>query len=149
MELSELVTYNGKIYTVDDRTGIVFEIAGGQAVPWVILGDGNGRESGGISLLTNLNCRIDFHLMLIGFKGEWMTVKNDKLYVGGHGKESIARDGITVLNKNYQWVKIITKEVNMLRIVNINCNMNDHDQARMILRCVVNKHLHGYRPAIQ
>lgn len=51
MELSELVTYNGKIYTVDDRTGIVFEIDGGKAIPWVLLTDGNGREQGGIYTL--------------------------------------------------------------------------------------------------
>lgn len=91
MELSELVTYNGKLYTVDDRTGIVFEIDGGKAIPWVILTDGNGREEG-------------------GFKGEWMTVKDDKLYVGGHGRETVARDGMSIVNKNYQWVKIMTKE---------------------------------------
>ena len=40
-----------------------------------------------------------------------MTMKDNKLYVGGHGKESIGRDGQTILNKNYQWIKIITKEV--------------------------------------
>lgn len=40
-----------------------------------------------------------------------MTVKDDKLYVGGHGRETIARDGISIVNKNYQWVKIMTKEV--------------------------------------
>ena len=47
MELSELVVYNGKLYTVDDRTGIVFELADGKAIPWTILADGSGRENGG------------------------------------------------------------------------------------------------------
>ena len=44
MELSELVTFNGKLYTVDDRTGFVYEIWNNQVIPWVVLTDGNGRE---------------------------------------------------------------------------------------------------------
>ena len=47
MELSELIVFNGKLYTVDDRTGIVFEIIDNKVVPWVILIDGNGKESKG------------------------------------------------------------------------------------------------------
>lgn len=70
MELSELVVFNGHLYSVDDRTGIIYEILIDQklAVPWIILSDGNGKNSAK------------------GFKGEWMTVKNKKLYVGGLGK---------------------------------------------------------------
>ena len=44
MELSELVTFNGKLYTVDDRTGFVYEIWKDSVIPWVVLTDGNGRE---------------------------------------------------------------------------------------------------------
>ncbi|XP_069174931.1 soluble calcium-activated nucleotidase 1 isoform X2 [Procambarus clarkii] len=46
MELSELIVYNGKLYAVDDRTGIIYEIDLHQhkAIPWVILPDGSGRE---------------------------------------------------------------------------------------------------------
>ena len=42
MELSELVVFNGKLYSVDDRTGVVYHIDGNKAVPWVILPDGDG-----------------------------------------------------------------------------------------------------------
>lgn len=70
MELSELIVFNGKLYTCDDRTGIIYEILLDKnvAVPWVILTDGDG---------TNPK----------GFKCEWMTIKDRKLYVGGLGKE--------------------------------------------------------------
>ena len=47
MELSELVVFNGHLYSVDDRTGVVYRIQGNQAVPWVILPDGDGLVSKG------------------------------------------------------------------------------------------------------
>ena len=47
MELSELVTFNGKLYTVDDRTGFVYEIWKNQAIPWVVLTDGDGKQMKG------------------------------------------------------------------------------------------------------
>ncbi|XP_066292137.1 soluble calcium-activated nucleotidase 1-like isoform X4 [Branchiostoma lanceolatum] len=92
MELSELCVFNGRLYSVDDRTGVVYEIVqtGDKtvAVPWVILGDGNGRS-------TNK-----------GFKGEWVAVKDDTMYVGGLGKEWTTTTGV-VLNTNPQFVKTI------------------------------------------
>ena len=48
MELSELVAFNGHLYSVDDRTGVVYRIEGNQAVPWVILTDGDGSVSKGV-----------------------------------------------------------------------------------------------------
>lgn len=47
MELSELIVFNGKLYTVDDRTGVVYEILNNKVIPWVILSDGNGKEPKG------------------------------------------------------------------------------------------------------
>lgn len=47
MELSELVAFNGKLYSIDDRTGIVYRIDGDKAVPWVILTDGDGSVAKG------------------------------------------------------------------------------------------------------
>jgi soluble calcium-activated nucleotidase 1 len=45
MELSELVTFNDKIYSFDDRTGIVYSIGEDDTVlPWIILMDGNGTS---------------------------------------------------------------------------------------------------------
>ena len=47
MELSELIVFNGKLYTCDDRTGIIYNLITSESdeispVPWVILADGNG-----------------------------------------------------------------------------------------------------------
>lgn len=47
MELSELVVFNGKLYAVDDRTGVVYQIDGTKVVPWVILSDGDGTVGKG------------------------------------------------------------------------------------------------------
>ena len=92
MELSELAVFNGNLYSVDDRTGIVYKISkssrGYKVIPWVLLVDGNGEESK-------------------GFKCEWMTVKDQHLYVGGLGKEWTTQDG-EVLNHNPMYVKRIS-----------------------------------------
>ncbi|XP_068177053.1 soluble calcium-activated nucleotidase 1b [Antennarius striatus] len=87
MELSELVVFNGHLYTVDDRTGVVYRIEGNQAVPWVILPDGNGSVPK-------------------GFKAEWLAVRDEQLYVGGLGKEWTTTSG-EVLNNNPEWVKVV------------------------------------------
>lgn len=47
MELSELVVFNGHLYTVDDHTGVVYRIQDNQVVPWIILPDGDGTVSKG------------------------------------------------------------------------------------------------------
>ncbi|KAJ8001569.1 hypothetical protein DPEC_G00170840 [Dallia pectoralis] len=87
MELSELVAFNGHLYTVDDRTGVVYRIHNQQAVPWLILPDGDGSVSK-------------------GFKAEWLAVKDERLYVGGLGKEWTTTTGEFV-NDNPQWVKVV------------------------------------------
>lgn len=87
LELSDLVMFNGKLLTVDDRTGIVYQIVKGKVIPWVILQDGDGSVSK-------------------GFKGEWMTVKENTLYVGGLGKEWTTPTG-EVVNFNPQYVKSV------------------------------------------
>nr|XP_033818354.1 soluble calcium-activated nucleotidase 1 [Geotrypetes seraphini]XP_033818355.1 soluble calcium-activated nucleotidase 1 [Geotrypetes seraphini]XP_033818356.1 soluble calcium-activated nucleotidase 1 [Geotrypetes seraphini] len=87
MELSELAVFNGKLYSVDDRTGVVYQIQENRVIPWVILTDGDGTVSK-------------------GFKAEWLAVKDEQLYVGGLGKEWTSTTG-EVLNDNPQWVKVI------------------------------------------
>lgn len=87
MELSELVVFNGNLYTVDDRTGVVYRVDGNRAVPWVILTDGDGSVEK-------------------GFKAEWLAVRDEQLYVGGLGKEWTTTSG-QVLNENPEWVKVI------------------------------------------
>ncbi|XP_054762754.1 soluble calcium-activated nucleotidase 1-like [Lytechinus pictus] len=88
MELSELITFNGKLYTVDDRTGVIYEVAGDKVYPWVILPDGDGKNTKGL-------------------KGEWMAVKDEHLFVGGLGKEWTTITG-ELQNLNPQWVKVIS-----------------------------------------
>ncbi|KAH3872186.1 soluble calcium-activated nucleotidase 1-like [Dreissena polymorpha] len=87
MELSELIVFNNRLYTVDDRTGIVYEIRDNLVIQRFLLTDGNGNEGK-------------------GFKCEWATVKDRRLYVGGLGKEWTTTDG-EVVNTNPQWVKSI------------------------------------------
>ncbi|XP_017280939.1 soluble calcium-activated nucleotidase 1 isoform X2 [Kryptolebias marmoratus] len=87
MELSELVVFNGKLYSVDDRTGVVYHIDGDKAVPWVILPDGDGSVAK-------------------GFKAEWLAVRDEHLYIGGLGKEWTTTEGEFV-NNNPEWVKVV------------------------------------------
>jgi soluble calcium-activated nucleotidase 1 len=89
MELSELVTFNGRLLTFDDRTGIVFEINAEDSSlsPWVILTDGETISPK-------------------GFKSEWATVKNQQLYVGSMGKEWTNAGG-DFQNNNPMMVKVI------------------------------------------
>ncbi|CAB0028576.1 unnamed protein product [Trichogramma brassicae] len=88
MELSELITFDGRLLTFDDRTGMVYAFEGDKVYPWVILMDGNGKN-------------------LKGFKSEWAAVKDDQLYVGSMGKEWTTPTGEFV-NNNPQWIKIIS-----------------------------------------
>ncbi|XP_077380009.1 soluble calcium-activated nucleotidase 1-like isoform X2 [Festucalex cinctus] len=87
MELSDLAAFNGHLYSVDDRTGVVYRIEGRRAVPWVILPDGDGSVSK-------------------GFKAEWLAVKDEQLYVGGLGKEWTTTTG-EVVNHHPEWVKVV------------------------------------------
>ncbi|XP_067006616.2 soluble calcium-activated nucleotidase 1 [Anabrus simplex] len=88
MELSELITFNGKLIAVDDRTGVVYELQNDQVIPWVLLTDGDGRTPK-------------------GFKMEWAAVKDQFLYLGGLGKEWTSGTG-ELLNYNPQWIKTVS-----------------------------------------
>ncbi|KAL1494556.1 hypothetical protein ABEB36_010136 [Hypothenemus hampei] len=89
MELSELVVFDGRLLTFDDRTGIVYEIINEvKVVPWLLLADGDGKSAK-------------------GFKSEWATVKNEILYVGSMGKEWTTDSG-DFENHDPQYVKTIT-----------------------------------------
>ncbi|KAK5640785.1 hypothetical protein RI129_009332 [Pyrocoelia pectoralis] len=93
MELSELVVFDGKLFSFDDRTGVVFEITNDEAIPWVLLMDGNGRATK-------------------GFKSEWATVKNKLMYVGSIGREWTSNEG-AFSNSTYtnpEYIKTITPE---------------------------------------
>lgn len=89
MELSELVTFNGRILSFDDRTGLIYDITDtAKPVPWVILLDGNGRNAK-------------------GFKSEWATVKDRSLYIGSMGKEWTTSMG-DFENENPMFVKVVS-----------------------------------------
>ncbi|KAM8706149.1 hypothetical protein ACLKA7_010434 [Drosophila subpalustris] len=88
MELSELVTFNGKLLSFDDRTGLVYEINNDKVTPWLILMDGDGHNAK-------------------GFKSEWATVKDHTLYVGSMGKEWTTGTG-DFQNNNPMYVKAIS-----------------------------------------
>lgn len=89
MELSELVTFNGKILSFDDRTGLVYDLTNNdKPIPWLILLDGNGHNAK-------------------GFKSEWATVKDRLLYVGSMGKEWTTGTG-EFENENPMYVKVIS-----------------------------------------
>lgn len=89
MELSDLTYFNNHLYSFDDRTGIVYEVDSerSQVIARHILVDGNGRSNK-------------------GFKCEWSTVKDGKLYVGGLGKEWTNPAG-EVISRDPQYVKTI------------------------------------------
>eukprot|EP00808_Paulinella_micropora_P001148 g26872.t1 len=97
MELSELVVWKGSLLSPDDRTGVVYEIENPWAgidgeketplcFPRYILADGSGDKAK-------------------GFKGEWMAVKDDSLYIGSHGREFTT--GAKIESYDPEWVKTI------------------------------------------
>lgn len=47
LELSELVTFNGQLITLDDKTGLVYIFDNSVLIPWVIIGEGDGRQKNG------------------------------------------------------------------------------------------------------
>ena len=95
MELSELVMFNGDLLSVDDRTGIIFKLRRKNnlkwdVIPWIVLTDGGGDERKGL-------------------KAEWMTVKDNKLYVGGLGKEWTSIRG-EYINDDPMFIKIVAPD---------------------------------------
>merc|ERR1719410_2838189 len=93
MELSELVLYQNRLLTFDDRTGTVFEVLSKKSgqdthvVPRLVITEGEGDTDKGM-------------------KWEWATVKNNNLYIGSMGKEYTNPDG-SVANTNNMWISII------------------------------------------
>ena len=88
MELSELVAWQGRLLSFDDRTGIGYEITPKLGViPRFILTEGDGTQAK-------------------GQKTEWATIKDGRLYVGSFGKEYIL-PGNVVKNRWNLWIKII------------------------------------------
>jgi soluble calcium-activated nucleotidase 1 len=104
-ELSELVRYNGGLYTFDDRTGIMFEVLNpsdsnvrGAKAPAVaprhIFMEGDGQTDKGQKI-------------------EWATVKDGLLYIGSFGKEYTDNAG-NIANLNNLWTIVMNKEGSVL-----------------------------------
>ncbi|MES1903543.1 MAG: Soluble calcium-activated nucleotidase 1, partial [Paramarteilia canceri] len=89
MELSALAYFNGKLLTCDDRTGIIMEI------------DENAQKSD-----------VWFSLLKYdpGFKCEWMTVKNGKLFVGSFGKNYVDTETGDIIHSRFTKVFMINKD---------------------------------------
>jgi Apyrase len=101
MELSELILWNDRMYTMDDRSGIVYEIVdfrteSARVVPRFILMEGDGNTEKGL-------------------KGEWAAVKDNKLIISSFGKEYANSDG-TIRNWNNNWVAEITADGQYVRL---------------------------------
>jgi len=119
MELSELVHFGGRLWTVCDSTGLLFEVdvEKGAIYQRVALTEGNGRSTK-------------------PFKAEWATVKDGKLLVGSMGREWVAMDGTTVEHTNPQFIKSID--------VNGGVTSLDWRQKYQVLREKTNTKLPGY-----
>lgn len=116
-ELSELVLFKNKLYTFDDRTGIMFELQ-------------NYHSSNPTSLKGKAPTLVPRGLFMEGdgstdkgMKVEWATVKDGLMWVGSFGKEYTANDG-SVLNINNLWVKVMSE-----RGVIQHVNWEDHYNA--------------------
>ncbi|KAK1330766.1 hypothetical protein QTO34_008704 [Cnephaeus nilssonii] len=103
MELSDLVVFNGKLYSVDDRTGW----STGSRAPRPCPGSSCPTATapwGKVSASSACRRRGE-HMW--GFKAEWLAVKDEHLYVGGLGKEWTTTTG-EVVNENPEWVKVVS-----------------------------------------
>ncbi|GBG26302.1 Soluble calcium-activated nucleotidase 1 [Hondaea fermentalgiana] len=88
LELSELVNWQDRLWTFDDRSGVVFELTEEDSIciPRYILMEGDGNNAK-------------------GQKTEWATVKDGKLIVGSFGKPYTQNGVITT--RNNLWISII------------------------------------------
>ena len=87
-EFSELVMYDSRLMTFDDRTGLVCEIRNEtQLIPCHILMTGSGDEE------------------FKGFKSEWATRWGDQLVIGSHGRK-----------RSQEWIKILTREYGLTSV---------------------------------
>ncbi|CAB3400190.1 unnamed protein product [Caenorhabditis bovis] len=88
MEMSDLKIFQNKLLSVDDKLGIIYWLRNGTAIPWVIASTGDGSKS-------------------TPFKGEWMTIKNNELYLGSSGHEVVSAEG-EYINDDEMFIRIIS-----------------------------------------
>lgn len=122
MELSELIVFNGKLYSCDDRTGVVYQL-----VPYdqstsnrtsnISQNDSSSKQqnkSVDVAINSKLFKVLPWVILMDGdgakekpFKCEWLAIKNHYLYAGGFGKDWTTPEGVFV-NHDPQWVKRIS-----------------------------------------
>ena len=102
MELSELLLFDDRLLTFDDRTGIVFELLKAKdkgkapdAVPRFVITEGQGDTDKGMKI-------------------EWATVKDGNLYIGSFGKEYTNKQG-QVVNRNNLWITVLDNKGRVTR----------------------------------
>ncbi|PIC17712.1 hypothetical protein B9Z55_023858 [Caenorhabditis nigoni] len=88
MEMSDLKIFRNRLLSVDDKLGLVYWLRNGTAVPWVIASTGDGSTA-------------------TPFKGEWMTIRNDNLYLGSSGHEVVTATG-EYINDDEMYIKVIS-----------------------------------------
>lgn len=88
MEMSDLKIYRNRLLSVDDKLGIVYWLRNGTAIPWVISSTGDGTKS-------------------TPFKGEWMTIRNDDLYLGSSGHEVVTAHG-EYISDDEMFIRVIS-----------------------------------------
>ncbi|KAI6214625.1 hypothetical protein M3Y94_00290200 [Aphelenchoides besseyi] len=102
LELSDLKVFDGKLLAADDKTGVIFRLTKNLAIPKVIQADGNGFDNKSMCVREYLIKHLK------AFKTEWMTIKNEELYVGGYGKEYTDPKG-SYLNDKPLWIKVVDR----------------------------------------
>ncbi|KAH0486967.1 MAG: uncharacterized protein KVP18_001003 [Porospora cf. gigantea A] len=101
LELSDLTLFGERLYTFDDRTGMVFALLHSRSpvepyvLPVQVLVEGDGITS------------------TKGQKIEWATEKDGLLWIGSFGKEYV--DNGEVTNHNNMWVAIMDRKGNIRR----------------------------------
>jgi soluble calcium-activated nucleotidase 1 len=107
-ELSELVLYNRKLLTFDDRTGIMFEVANfedsGVGAP-----GSKAREADKPALIPRQLFMEGDGATDKGMKIEWATLKDGLLWIGSFGKEYTDSAG-NILHANNLWVKVMSEK---------------------------------------
>jgi len=100
MEFSELVAFDDKLYSFDDRTGIIYEISREfDAIPRQIIMQGNGDTTKGAKI-------------------EWSTYKEDEelLYFGSIGREYTNKNGTKIRKLDLLWIGTMDKQGRIERI---------------------------------
>jgi len=107
-ELSELVLYNRKLLTFDDRTGIMFEVANFEDSGAGAAGS-KAREADRPALIPRQLFMEGDGATDKGMKIEWATLKDGLLWIGSFGKEYTDSAG-NILHANNLWVKVMSEK---------------------------------------